>query len=354
VTIPTYRRDLERPVDLIEEVARLHGLEKFPETLPTGPGGGWSIEQGRHRRLRRLLTGAGLSQAVNLSFAGLDDLDSFAFPADHEGRMTIAVKNPLNDEMAVLRTSLLPGLLRALGYNVSRGASDVALFETGRVFLARPWEDDRRVPAQPERLGFAICGDFGPGGIEAQARPADVYTATAVWRLLASGLGLTAVELRQAAAPGFHPGRTAEVLVRGLSIGLIGELHPTTAAAYGINGRVAAGELEVNALISAVGHWQLDQPSVYPAVSFDLAFEVPTGMAAADLVAASANAEMLETVEVFDQYQGSSVGEGNKSLALRFVFRATDHTLATDEIAALRKSLIAAAASVGAVLRGGQ
>jgi phenylalanyl-tRNA synthetase beta chain len=297
-----------------------------------------------------------MSQAVNLSFAGVDDLDSFAYPADHEGRMTIAVKNPLNDELAVLRTSLLPSLLRTLRYNVSRGASDVALFETGRVFLARPWDQDRRVPAQPERLGFAICGHFGPWGIGAPFRPTDLHTATAVWRLLASGLGIEDVDLRQATAPGFHPGRTAEVVVGGRSIGFIGELHPATSGAYEIQGRVAVGELEVFALIGAVGHWQLDQPSVYPAVEFDLAFEVPIEMPAAYLLKATAEvqAELLEAVEVFDEYQGKGVGEGHKNLALRYVFRAPDHTLTTEEVAGLRQTLIAAATGVGAVLRGAQ
>ena len=190
VTVPTYRPDLTRPADLVEEVARLWGFDKFAETVPTGPGGGWTVEQKRHRTVRRILTGAGLSQAVNLAFLGAGDLEAFAYPADHEGRQTISVKNPLNDELSSLRTSLLPGLLRSLRYNVARDLPDVALFEIGRVFHNRVWTEDSRVPDQPDRVAFAVVGGFGPRELDGSARPADVHIATAIWRLLGDGLGL--------------------------------------------------------------------------------------------------------------------------------------------------------------------
>ncbi|HSL26086.1 MAG TPA: phenylalanine--tRNA ligase subunit beta [Acidimicrobiia bacterium] len=354
VTIPTFRRDLTRAVDLAEEVARLHGYDHFRETTPTGPGGSWTVEQRRHRQLRRLLTGAGLSQAVNLSFQGVGDLDLFAYPAGHEARATIKVKNPLNDELASLRTSLLPGLLRSLRYNTARGIADAALFETGRVFFNRQWDDDPRVPAQPERLGFAIAGSFGPRDLTGQSRPADVHTATAIWRLLAHGLGLGWYELREATAPGFHPGRTAEVLVGGAAVGHVGEIHPETAAGYELEGRVAAGELELAPLIAETVPWQLDEPSLYPAAEFDLAFEVDHDLPAAELVmaTATAQADLLETVRVFDEYRGTGLRAGRKSLAIRYVFRAPDHTLSTEEVTAIRSDLIAAAEEVGATLRG--
>ncbi|MGQ0847821.1 MAG: phenylalanine--tRNA ligase subunit beta, partial [Actinomycetota bacterium] len=206
VTVPTFRRDLERPVDLSEEVARLYGLERFGQSLPKGPGGGWTVEQRRLRTLRRLLSGAGLSQALNLAFLGRGDLEAFAYPSDHEGRDVIEVKNPLNDELASLRTSLVPGLLRSLRYNITRGIPDVALYETGRVFFAHPWLEDRRVPSQPERLGFAAVGRSGPSALGSEGRAVDYYTAAAVWRLVARGLGLGNYEIAAAAIPGFHPG----------------------------------------------------------------------------------------------------------------------------------------------------
>jgi phenylalanyl-tRNA synthetase beta chain len=353
VTVPTYRPDLIRPIDLVEEVARLFGLDKFAETVPTGPGGGWTVEQRRHRAVRRILTGAGVSQAVNLAFLGLEDLDAFAYPADHEGRQTISVKNPLNDELSSLRTSLVPGLLRSLRYNAARGLTDVALFEIGRVFHNRHWTEDSRVPDQPDRLAFAATGGFGPRASDGLARPTDLHTATAIWRLLGEGLRLDS-ELKAGAHPGFHPRRTADVYVRGERIGHIGEIHPVTAAAYDLEGRVAAGELNMSPIIAPVPDWQIIEPSVYPPVAFDLAFEVDYALPAAELLHATTapHADQLEDARVFDEYRGANLPPGRKSLAIRYVFRAQDHTLTSEEAAALRGDLIAAAQAVGATLRG--
>jgi phenylalanyl-tRNA synthetase beta chain len=354
VTVPTFRRDLERAIDLAEEVARLHGYDRFRETVPTGSGGGWTVEQRRLRTIRKTLTGAGLHEALNLSFLGPEDLDSFAYPADHEARATIRVRNPLNDELASLRTSLLPGLLRSLRYNVSRGLDEVGLFETGRVFFNRPWGDDKRIPAQPERLGFAVIGPLGPAGPEPPGRAADVFTATALWRTLAAALALPDWKLQPATPPGFHPGRTAQVLAGDVSIGFIGELHPLTISAYDLQGRVAAGELDLIPLTSAPPDWEFIEPSVYPPVVFDLAFEVPDLLSAADLITAVRNGEpeVIERVFVFDEYRGSGIVPGRKGLALRFTLRASDRTLSGTEIDRYRQSIVAAATTVGAALRG--
>ena len=322
VTVPTFRPDLTRPVDLVEEVARLFGLDNFAETVPTGPGGGWTIQQRRHRMVRRILTGAGFSQAVNLAFLGLGDLEAFAYPLDHEDRQTIAVKNPLNDELASLRTSLVPGLLRSLRYNVGRDLADVALFEIGRVFHNRPWTEDSRVPDQPDRLAFAAVGRFGPQGLGSPARIADGHVATSTWKLIGEGMGL-AYELKAASHPGFHPGRTADVFVDGVRIGHVGEIHPLTAAAYDLEGRVAAGEIDLAPIIAPVPDWQLTEPSPYPPVEFDLAFEVDEALAAADLLRATSapHADLLESARVFDEFRGPSLPPGRKSLAVRYVFR---------------------------------
>ena len=355
VTVPTFRRDLGRPVDLIEEVARLHGYDRFRETVPTGSGGGWTVEQRRVRTIRQTLTGAGLFEALNLSFLGPEDLDSFAYPTDHEARATIKVRNPLNDELASLRTSLLPGLLRSLRYNVSRGIDNVALFETGRVFFNRPWDDDPRVPAQPERLGFAMVGKLGPAGLAGRNHTADLFTATAIWRTLANALALRGSKLIAASPPGFHPGRAAQVVAGGVPIGFVGELHPLTVGAYDLEARVAAGELELSPLTSPPRDWDFSEPSVYPPVAFDLAFEAPEDLPAAELIAAvmSAGPEMIETVFVFDEYQGSGIAERRKGLALRFTLRAPDRTLSAAEIDDYRQSIIAAAATARATLRTG-
>ncbi len=353
VTVPTYRPDLIRAIDLVEEVARLRGLDWFEETLPTGPAGGLTAMQRRARMVREVLTGAGLSQAVNLSFLGLDDLDAFAYPPDHEARMVVKVKNPLRQEESSLRTSLLPGLLRSLRYNVSYGHDSPALFETGKVFFDRPSPEDPRVPDQPDRLGFAIAGSLGVSGIGEQARSTDVYTATAVARAVFDRMGLEAT-FRPASVAGFHPGRCAEVVVNGSTIGVVGEIHPKTAAAYELPGRVAAGEIDLNSIVQPVAARQAATPSTFPPTEFDLAFLAGRDLAAADLVLATVGAAggLAESATVFDEFVDDSLGENMKSVAIRFVLRAPDRTLTNEEVAPLRRAMSAAAAKLGAELRG--
>lgn len=353
VTVPTFRRDLERPVDLVEEIARLHGYDRFQETVPTGPGGGWTAEQRRLRIIRKTLTGAGLYEALNTSSLGPEDLESFAYPSDHEARATIRVRNPLNDEFGSLRTSLLPGLLRSLRYNRSRGMDDVALFETGRVFFNRPWDDDRRVPAQPERLGFAVVGRLGPRDLAGNANYGDVSTATAIWRTLADALEIRDSRLVAASPPGFHPGRAARVTVKGIPIGYVGEIHPLTARAYDLEERVAAGELDLGPLTAPPASWQFVEPSVYPPVVFDLAFDTSDSLPAADLLNAVSTAapDVIESAFVFDEYRGRGMAPGRKGLAIRFSLRARDRTLSSGDIDQHRQMIIAAAEAIGAGLR---
>ncbi|HKZ21048.1 MAG TPA: phenylalanine--tRNA ligase subunit beta [Acidimicrobiia bacterium] len=354
VTIPTRRRDLERPADLVEEVARLYGYDSFPESIPTGPAGGYNDEQHRHQSLRRVLTGAGLYQAINLSFSGTEDLAAFAYPADHQARLTVRVSNPLNEELATLRTSLLPGLLRTLRYNLNRGSGDLGIFETGRVFIHMPWEEDDRLPYQPERLGFAVSGHLGPSEMGNGARPVDLFTATALWRILATGLGLDDWRLESAAPAGYHPGRAARVLLGGREIGYVGELHPSTAAAYDLEGRIAVGEVELAPLLAPVRRWELVEPSSFPSIDFDLSFVVPEEMPAEDLLTTTRDvaSDLCERAQLFDEYQGTELGGGKKALAITYRFRAPDHTFSSDEIADLRQRLVAAARALGATLRG--
>lgn len=351
VLVPTFRPDVTRPVDVVEEIARLAGYETFPDELPTGAGGGWSPSQRRVRAAREALVGAGVSEAVNLSFVSVDDVAAFRFPDDDPRRAVVEVRNPLRDEEALLRTTLLPGLLRALRSNVARGLGSAALFEIGKVFFRRPDPADPRIPEQPDRLSFAVTGGFGEGDLAGASRPADAYTATALWRVLAARLGLDPA-LRPARAPGFHPGRCAEVLVGGEVAGVIGEIHPETAAAFGLTGRVAAGELDLALLARPLPPRLVAAPSPYPPVEFDLAFFVPDTLAAAELEAATAAAggALLESATVFDEYRPG--GGDRRSLALRYVLRAPDRTLAGDEVAGVREAMIAAAAALGAELRG--
>lgn len=342
VSVPTFRPDVRRPADLVEEVARIHGYDKIPEALPLGPGGGLTEEQTNERRLRGLMTGLGYSEAQSWSFVGDDDLQNLGLKADDLRRQGISVRNPLRDLEPLLRTTLLSGLLKSARFNTSHGAERVALFEIGKVFLAEPSPLDDRLPNQPDRLAFLALGEFGPAEIKNDRPGADVYTATATWRALVETMGIPGAVLRQSSPSGYHPGRAAEVSVEGTVVGSVGELHPAVVRAYGLQGRVAAGELALDSLVEPRAWWAFREPSTYPPVVFDLAFALDATVPSSDLVEAVTESagDWLESIRIFDEFSGPSVGAGRKSIAVQVWFRAPDHTLTNEELAPHREQII--------------
>ncbi|HEX2154908.1 MAG TPA: phenylalanine--tRNA ligase subunit beta [Acidimicrobiia bacterium] len=353
VEVPSYRPDVGRTADLVEEVARLADYDTFGERLRLGRGGGLTSEQTLSRRLRDLLVGVGYSQAVSLPFVTPAEIGAFTPPPGHELHEVVRVKNPLSDEESILRPSLLPALLRALRHNRNRGRADVALFELGRVFHNSPWSRDWRVPTQPNRLGIAAIGVVAPADLSGQGHTADITAITGLIRHLADGLGL-GLTLEQATAPGYHPTRTARVMSGSEVVGFAGELHPLTAQAFELDGRVGVAELDLDLLLGSRRTPEYRPVSPYPPADFDLSFEVDSDLAASDLVATivAAGRELTESVRVFDEYIGGNLDQGHKALALRVRLRATDRTLTAEDIAEGRRAMIEAAAARGASLRG--
>jgi len=353
VTVPTFRPDLTRPADLVEEIARVHGFDKFEATLPTGPAGGLTHEQRRERALKSALTAAGLTQAINLPFVGVNDLNDLDF--DTDGSDLLTVKNPLREEESKLRPTLLAGLLNDLRYNRSHGTASLGLFEMGRVFFSDPDPADPRLPLEYDRLAWAVVGELGLRGLKGSERTADASFSLALWRHVAESLDVEA-EIGQSTRPGFHPGRTAEIRIEGRVIGHVGELAPATARAFEIDARVAVAELDLDPLLKAVPPTLSHTPSVFPHVDFDLSFLVPSGTPAADLLAATTSAAngLVESARVFDEFHGDSVGQDQKALAITYRLRAPDRTLEQKEIGSIRHRMIEAAAAVGATLRGAE
>lgn len=343
VTVPTFRSDVTRPADLAEEIARLHGYDRYPDLVRHGTSGKLTPVQSATRRLREVLVGAGLTEAQTLSFLGQADLDALRLPDDDPRRVGLRVKNPLRDEEAILRTTLLPGLVSAAARNVARGVKGVRLFETGRVFHPYPDRDDPRIPHQPMRLGITLAGE----GV-------DVFAGTGLIDLLVrvTGHRLGVVQDR---LPVLHPGRGATVVRDGSPIGMVGELHPGLARRFGLDGRVVVAELELDPLVSVAEDWKLDEVSAYPPLVFDLAFVTREETPAArllDTVQASAGRH-LERLELFDEFRGGAIPAGHRSLAVRVILRAMDHTLSDEEARPILRRIVAEVSSeVGAVLRG--
>ena len=343
VTVPTYRSDVIRPVDLVEEVARLHGFDRFPDLVRHGRVGKLTPDQAATRRLREVLVGAGLTEAQTLSFLGQADLDALRLPDDDPRCEGIRVKNPLREEEAILRTTLLPGLIGAASRNVARGLKRVRLFETGRVFRPIPDPDDPRIPYQPILLGMILVG-----------REVDVFAGTGLVDLLARAMGHE-LEVVQETLPVLHPGRAATVTCGAEPIGMVGELHPALARRNGLDGRVVVAEMVLDSLVSDWSSWELEEVSTYPPFVFDLSFVTPDATPVAHLLkTVERSAGMhLEGLELFDEFRGGSIPEGHRSLAVRVTLRAMDHTLSDQEVGPiLRRIVTAVEEGIGGVLRG--
>lgn len=312
------------------------------------------MAQRRTRTLRRTLCGLGFSESVSLSFMRAGELDIWGWGSDDERARQIRLKNPLREEESILRTTLLPGLLRVAGYNHSHGLDDVAVFELGRVFLDRPHPVLPMVPDQPERLGLLAMGRFGGSGLRVDRRPVDFYTASAVWRALADHLDLQGWRLEPTEIPGWHPARAARLVLDGEVVGTLGELHPAVVRRAELAGRVAAMELQLAPLVAEREHWRFRAPSIFSPYTFDMAFEAPEELGADDLLAATSEAAgaLLESARVFDEFRGDPLGEGRKSLAINYTLRAPDRTLTGEETAEALRSMAEAARGLGAELRG--
>ncbi len=263
----------------------------------------------------------------------------------------VRMRNPLSEEQAFLRTSLIPALLQSLRVNAARGRGDAAVFEMGRVFFP----SDGDLPDQPQRVTYALTGRLPGPRWEGEGPERDARDAVGIWEVLAAALQLD-YRLEQAAEPGFHPGRTGRVWVGDSVVGVVGEIHPAVAARFGLTGRVALGDFDLDALMGGVPPRAFAAPSPYPPVVFDLAFDLAEEVPAAALLGEvrAAAGPSLERVEVFDLFRGPPLGEGRKSLGVRLTFRDAGRTLTDEDLVPVRARITeGVAASLGGRLRGG-
>jgi phenylalanyl-tRNA synthetase beta chain len=339
VTVPSFRPDAEEEIDLVEEVARHHGYANIGRTIPaTARIGGLTTYQRERRFVADVLVGAGLSEAVTSLLVGPGDHERAGF--SEEG--LIEADSPLAKEESLLRSTLLPGLLKTVAFNVSRQNPDVAFFEIGHVF--GPPLKGEQLPDEHERLAVAIAG-------------ADATAAVELWWTLADALRLDGVSLQASPHRGLHPTRTA-LIVAGperRAMGVVGEIDPDVLAAHDIPGRVAYMGADMTWLLEEIPRRPdaMAPISRFPASDIDLAFETPDAVPAAGVADAlrAAAGEVLEDLKLFDVYRSDLLGHGVRSLAYRLRFRSLDHTLTLDEVGEVRRRCIEAAQALGARLR---
>ena len=356
VSVPAFRRtDVTREVDLIEEVARVDGIERLPATLPArrGAAGRLSFEQRLRRTAEDALAGRGLHEVAGWSFAAPEMLDRLLLPTDDELRRVVTLENPLSREHSIMRPTLLGSLLDAAQHNIARNGPDVAIFESGTVFRARA---AGQPPDERQHLGTLLSGALAPRSWRGSAEQADFFAAKALLEALLDKLGVRwSVQAQQ--RPFLHPGRAADVLAGGdgqHELGFLGELHPRVAAAWDIE-RAALFVIDLGVLASVAPADVSFRPfASVPPLRQDLAVALPAGVPAGDVLAAvrSAGGAELEHVSLFDIYSGEQVGAGRRSLALALTFRARDRTLADEDVLPARERILRALQDLGGELRG--
>jgi len=361
ITPPSFRPDLVREVDLIEEVGRIAGYDLAPETLPRHrPAGGLTKPQQVRRAVRRALAGCGLDEAITYTFVAPDALDPLGLLEDDVRLDPVRLSNPMSVEQSVMRTMLLPGLIGAVRANVDRLNDPPNLFEIGSVYL---WDDQTSpapahaaepgavLPHEPEALGIVLAGPLEVENWTGTGRPTDFSTLKGVVEAALGALRLRGVfaPLGEAAAqfPYLHPGKAALVSVPGAGgIGALGLLRPDVAAAYGVDdlelyfAALALDRIAPVALETAT----FEDLGAYPPAAQDLAVVVDRGVAAADVVAVArrAGGKLTRDVYVFDVYEGGQVPADKRSLALRVVMRSPERTLSEKDIAGVRAKILGA------------
>lgn len=340
--VPTWRSDVSREVDLIEEVARHHGYARIPSTLPPAGGvEGLRPWQATERAVRDVLVGAGLVEVINYAF--VPDAPAGAAPR-------VSLRNPLAEDQGALRDSLVvPGLLKTLQSNVRRGTRDVRIFEIGRVFLPASGP-----PREERRLGLLISGGATPHW-SAQRRAADFFDAKGVLEVLARRVGSFDFQAGEGLPAHVHPGKGALVSWNGQGLGYVGALHPDAAAAWELRDETVVAELNLEPVFAAPPRVARFEPvSRFPAVARDVSTVCDEGLSAAELgrVVREAAGERLRSVTVTDRYQGPPVPAGKVSLTLSLVYHDPSRTLTGDEVQAAMDAVVAGLRARGAEIRG--
>ncbi|WP_448720746.1 phenylalanine--tRNA ligase subunit beta [Microbacterium natoriense] len=372
---PTWRPDLTDKWTLAEEVARIHGLDRIPSVLPTPPSGrGLTAHQQGRRRVANALAAAGFVETSAFPFTS-DVQNDLHGSASGEKLPSIRLANALDGQAPYLRRSLIPGLLQIAHRNISRGFTDLAIFETGVVFLpepgvtygtddvpplgARPSDEklaelNASIPPQRRHVAALLTGNVSARQPGRPAEPAGLAEALDAVRVIAAAAGVE-IDVEQGQRAALHPGRSGVLRIGETEVGYVGELHPDVAADADLPGRATVLELDLDGILSLAGASVVAASlSAFPAATQDVSLVVPAELPAAELRAAliEGAGDLLESLRLVDDYRGEGVPEGSKSLTFALRFRADDRTLTAAEATAAKLAGVAVATErFGATLR---
>ena len=337
VTPPSFRPDLPREIDLIEEILRLWGMGRVEATIPAAKNhiGGLTHEQQLTRKVGQILRACGLNETTTFGFAAPGDLEKIHMSADGRG-VPVVLMNPLVAEQTEMRRSLLPGLLQSVAYNEAHGTTNVHLYEIGTLFHGR---ENASLPRETQSVAGVLTGSWTDQTWNNTVDKLRFFAGKGIVEELLEQLRVPKVRFRVAEGKGYdflQPGRAAEVLSGGTVLGWVGEIHPEAREAMNINQIVVAFELDLDKLIKGAHNQEnYHEFSPFPAVQHDLAIVVPDEVTCEDLLQriTSAGGKLLESVRLFDVYRDPiRVGVGKKSMAFSLTYRSDDHTLTSDEV----------------------
>ncbi|MBA2873754.1 phenylalanine--tRNA ligase subunit beta [Thermaerobacillus caldiproteolyticus] len=351
ITVPSRRRDISIEEDIIEEVARLYGYDRLPATLPIAESkpGKLTSYQAKRRKVRRYLEDVGLFQAITYSLTSEAKATMFALETAKPIRLAL----PMSEERSVLRQSLLPHLLEVVSYNRARQVENVAVYETGAVYLTK---DAHELPEEKERLAGAITGLWHANLWQGEKKAVDFYVVKGILDGLFHLLGLEQrIEYKQAKREHMHPGRTADILLDGNVIGFVGQLHPRVQKDYDVK-ETYVFELALTDLLNAeVEDIRYSLIPRFPSITRDIALVVDEQVIAGDIQQAiiEAGGELLKEVTIFDVYKGDRLPDGKKSIAFSLRYFDPERTLTDEEVTAVHEQVIKAVEKqFGATLRG--
>lgn len=345
IVAPTFRQDIHRTADVAEEVARFYGYDNIPTTLPSGEAtaGKLPFELRVEAKARDVAEYCGFSQGMCYSFESPKVFDKLRIPADDPLRKTVTIMNPLGEDFSVMRTTSLNGMLTSLATNYNRRNKDVRLYELGNVYLPK------QLPLSElpeERMKFTL-GMYGKG---------DFYDMKGVVEEFFDQVGMHRRPEydSNAGQPFLHPGRQALVQYEDVTVGFLGEVHPEVAAAYGIGGRAYVAVIDLPEILKfATFDRKYEGIARFPAVTRDLSMVVPKDIQAAQIehIILQRGGKILESLQLFDIYEGDQIQKGYKSMAYSAVFRSKEKTLEEQEVSAAMKKILNGLAELGIELR---
>jgi phenylalanyl-tRNA synthetase beta chain len=342
VTPPTYRVDIEREIDLIEEVVRLYGYAHVPATMPAVSVTELAVipRLALEERLRQLFTGGGYSEIINYSFTTPTSVDYLCLSPDDERRNFVVIKNPLTEEQSVMRTTMAYGLLETLKKNMNNASFNLNIFEIGRIFIERKTGE---LPEETNILAGLLAGKASEDLWGSKVN-VDFYDLKGCLENVFYDLKLPQCCYRAVISePFLHPGQSCSLYLNDIRIGCLGQVHPDVMQKMDIKSSAYLFEINLDILEKQVdGQIRYKEISKFPAVTRDVAFVIPATMEAEKMleIVLSQQEDLLENVGIFDIYTGKGLVEGTKSLGLRFSYRALDRTLTDSEIHNIHEKIV--------------